>query len=122
MVPQLAEVLRAQPEQRRAVELRVAADVVVGLGRELVAVLVVPELGSPIPALDEHRRRAPVLPFTREVVAAFQEQHALARRCQPMRQRAAAGPGADDDHVIVLVACHISIQRRGPARFIIRDG
>jgi hypothetical protein len=34
----------AQAEQRRAVELRAAADVVVDLGRELVAVLVEPEL------------------------------------------------------------------------------
>ena len=34
----LAEVLGPQPEQRRAVELRVAADVVVLLGRELVVV------------------------------------------------------------------------------------
>ena len=62
VVAQLAEVLRPQPEQRRAVELGVAADVVVDLRRELVAVLVVPELRRPVPAARRTPRWSPSCP------------------------------------------------------------
>jgi hypothetical protein len=106
VVPQLTEVLGSQPEQRRAVELRVAADVVVHLGRELVAVLVVPELRSAVLALHEHGAGLPVVPLAGQVVAAFEQQNPLPVRREPVGQRAAAGPAADDDHVIVLVVDH----------------
>jgi hypothetical protein len=44
MMAELAEVLRTEPEQCCAVELRVSADVVVDLRLELAAVPVVPAL------------------------------------------------------------------------------
>jgi hypothetical protein len=87
VVPQLPEVLRPQPEQSGAVELGVPTHVVVGLRRELVAVLVVPVL-----------------------------------RRQPMGQCAATCAGADDDHVVVLIASHLSTLGRIRARCLIRAG
>jgi len=44
MMAKLAEVLRTEPEQCCAVELRVPPDVVVDLGLELAAVPVIPAL------------------------------------------------------------------------------
>ena len=54
VVPDLAEVLGPQPEQRRAVELGVAADVVVDLRRELVAVA--RRTRTPVPGTCRARR------------------------------------------------------------------
>ena len=106
VVTQLAEVLRAQPEQRRAVELGVAADVVVDLRRELVAVAVEPELRRPVLALDEHGGGVPVVALARQVVAAFEQQDPLAGGGDAVGERAAAGPRADHDHVVMLVFGH----------------
>lgn len=92
VVAQLAEVLGAQSEERGAVELGVAADVVVDLRRELVAVLVVPELGSTVLALDEHRGGVPVVPLARQVAPALQDQDPLPGGSQSMRERAAPAP------------------------------
>ena len=51
MVPQLAEVLLAEPEQCRAVELGVPTDPVVGVRMELLASAVPPGLARGVPAL-----------------------------------------------------------------------
>ena len=71
MVAQLAEIFLAQAEQSRAVELGVAADVVVGVRMEFLAVLVAPDslvlylastlttLGSQLLSRGERSRRAP---------------------------------------------------------------
>ena len=106
VVPQLAEVLWPQPEQRGAVELGVAADVVVDLRRELVAVPVEPELRGAVLPLDEHRRRLPVVPLPGQVVAALEQQDLLARGGQSVREGASAGAGADHDDVVVLFVSH----------------
>jgi hypothetical protein len=103
VVTQLAEVLRAQPEQRRAVELGVAADVIVHLRRELVAVAVEPELRCPIRALDEHGGGVPVVALARQVVAAFEQQDSLAGRSDAMGERAAACPRTDHDDVVMML-------------------
>ena len=52
MMPDLAEVLLAQTEERRAVELGVAADVIVGVRMQLLAVAVVPVLLGLVLAFD----------------------------------------------------------------------
>ncbi|BCJ40062.1 hypothetical protein GCM10010168_29200 [Actinoplanes ianthinogenes] len=106
VVAQLAEVLRAQPEQRRAVELGVPADVVVDLGRELVTLGVEPELGRPVLALDEDGGRFPVVPLARQVTTALQDQDLLAGPGHLVGQGPAAGPGSDHDHVGVLLVGH----------------
>ena len=89
-VLQLAEVLRPQPVQRRAVHLRRAADEVVHLRLERLAVGVVPRLFGDVAAVDEDRRRAPVLHLACEEVAALEQQDALAGVGDRVGQRAAA--------------------------------
>src|SRR3954451_886026 len=103
---ELAEVLRTEPEERRTVELGVAPDVVVHLRGESSSVLVVPELGRPVLALDEHRRRVPVVPLARQVAAALEQQDLLAAGREPMRERPPAGTSADDDDVPVPAFNH----------------
>ena len=101
VVPELAEVLFAQTVQRRAVELRRAADAVVHLRLEGLAVAVVPGVRRDVAVLDEHVRGGPVLRLARQPVAALEQQDPLARGSQMPRERAAARAAADDDHVVV---------------------
>src|SRR4029450_5700016 len=80
VVGDLAEVLRAEPEQGGAVELRVPADVVVLLGGELVALAVAPLLVGRVLALEKDRGRVPVVALAGEVSAPFEQQDALTGR------------------------------------------
>jgi hypothetical protein len=66
MVAKFAEVLRAETEQCRAVELGVPPDVVVDLGLELVAVPVVPDLLREVLPTYEYRLGLPVVPLPRQ--------------------------------------------------------
>ena len=101
VVAQLAEVLLAQAVQRGAVELRGAADAVVHLRLERLAVLVVPGVRRHVAVVDEHVVGLPVLRLARQPVAALEQQDALARRGEVADERAAAGAAADDDDVVV---------------------
>src|ERR1041385_593248 len=104
MVAQLAKIALAQPEQRGAVELRVAPDVVVRVGVEFLSVLVPPLFLRAVAALEHDGLRIPVLLLAGNVVAALEQQDALARGSKPVRQRAAARAGADEDDVVVVHA------------------
>src|SRR5262249_33929983 len=83
-----------------AVELRVAADVVVRVGMELAAVSIAPRLLRRVATLEVDGPRAPVGLLARDVAAALEEENALAGRRERREQRAAAGARADDDHVV----------------------
>ena len=98
----LLEIALAQAEQDPAVDLGVAADEVLGVRSERDPVLVVPAFGRDVALAVEHLLRVPVLALAREVAAALEKQDVLARRREPVRERAAAGAGADDDHVVVV--------------------
>ena len=98
----LAEVLRPQPVQRGAVELRRPADEVVDLRLERRAVGVVPGVGRDVPAVDEHRLGLPVLRLARQEVAPLQQQDPLAGRGKGVGEGAASGPCPDDDDVVVI--------------------
>src|SRR4051812_40725954 len=63
------EVALAEAEERSPVDLRVAADEVVGLGAERRAVPVVPALGGVVPLAPEDLPGVPVLALAREVAA-----------------------------------------------------
>ena len=98
----LFEVALAQPEQHASIGLGVGAREVPGVRVELDSVLVVPAFAGDVAFAIEDLLRVPVLTLAREVAAALHEQDPLARRCEPVRERAAAGAGADDDHVVVV--------------------
>src|SRR5437899_10132238 len=101
---QLAEATLPQPEQAGALKLRVAADVIVRVRMEFLAVLVPPLFLRAVAALEHDRLGVPVLLLARHVVAALEQQDALAGGSEPVGQRAAAGAGADDDDVIMVHA------------------
>ena len=101
VVLELLEVLLPQAVERGAVELRRAAHEVVDLRLERLALVVVPGVLRDVAVVDEHVLGKPVLRLAREPVAALQQQDPLARRRQVPCERAAAGTGSDDDHVVV---------------------
>ena len=100
VVAQLAEVLRAQAIERRAVELGRPAHEVVHLRLECLALVVVPGVRRDVAVVDEDVRGAPVLRLAREPVASLEQQDPLAGRGEPLHERAAARAAADHDHVI----------------------
>ena len=100
MVEKLAEVLLAQTVERRAVELRGAADEVMDLRLERLPLRVVPGVLRDVAVVDEDVLREPVRRLARQPVAALQQQDPLARRCQVAGQGAAARARADDDDVV----------------------
>jgi hypothetical protein len=99
----LAEVCGQQPEQRRAVHLRVAAHVVMQLGPEGPVVQVVEGLVGRVFRVAEDGAGVPVVPLSREKVTAFEQQHALARFGHARRGGRAPRPAADDQDVVVVI-------------------
>src|SRR5919108_2530845 len=102
VVVDLAEVPLTQPEEDGAVDLRLAPDVVVLTGVERLPVLVEPRLVRLVLVADEYRAAVPVVRLAPQVIAALEDEDALAGGRQPVRERAAPGAGPDDDHVVVL--------------------
>src|SRR4051794_15962875 len=98
----LAEVSLAEAEQDRPVELGVAADEVLLVRGELLAVLVEPVLAGEVALLQEDLGRVPVLGLATQIGAALEHKDFLARRRKLMQHRPTAGTGSDDDHVVVL--------------------
>ena len=96
------EVAFPESEQDSAIHLGIAADVVVLFWAELLAVLIGPFAGVVISPFGPDRSRAPVFGFARQPTAALDKQNACTRRCQSMCDRAASGPGPDDDDVVVV--------------------
>src|SRR5205823_4939470 len=88
------------------VELGVAADEIVLLRREVVALPVAPFLVGRVLPLEEDGRRVPVVTLAREIAAPFEEQDAPARGRQLPRQRPSAGATPDDDDVVVIGCRH----------------
>ena len=75
---QFAEISFPQAQQDGAVHLGVAADPVMDARVERLAVLVMPGLSRLVAVLGENRVGAPVFPHARQVIAAFEDQDALA--------------------------------------------
>jgi len=75
-VLQLTEVLPAQAEQRGAIELGVAAHIIIGVGMQFLAVFVAPNFLGVVFALDVDGERTPVVLLARDIIAAIQDQDA----------------------------------------------
>ena len=97
----LTEVLAAETEQRGPVELRIAANEVVRVRVERLAVLVAPDLLGVVAGVEVHRLGVPVLELAGHEAAALGHEDAFARRRQRVQEGAAPGARADDDDVVV---------------------
>ena len=73
--------------------------------RELAAAVVEPALARAVAEVLPDRVRIPVLALLRHEVAALEDEDARRVLRQRLRHRAAAGAGADNDDVVVLVHC-----------------
>ena len=101
VMAQLTEVLLAQPKQRGSEDLGRAADEIVRTGLKGFALGVVPCVFGDVAVFRVNLDGVPVSFFARQEVAAFEQQDVFAGRRQVIRERTAAGPGPDDDHVVV---------------------
>src|ERR1041385_3779528 len=101
VVNELAEIFAAEAEEGRAVEFGVAADIVVGVGVEFFAIFVAPDFFGVVFGFDVDGVGGPIFRLARDVVAAFDEEDALAGGSKAIGEGAAAGAGADDDYVVV---------------------
>src|SRR4051812_25384430 len=109
----LAEVALPEPEEDRAVELCLPADVVVLAGTKGLSVLVVPRLVRLVLVAHEDCAAIPVVGLAAQVVAALEQQDALARGREPVGEGAAAAAAADDDHVVVAAHSFVQIRATG---------
>src|ERR1041384_4953105 len=99
-MPERFKILFAQPEQRRAIDLRVAADEITEAGPDFTAVLVEHHLGR---IILERAVIIPIVLLARQERPAFEHEDALAARREAMQQRPPARARADDDDVEMLV-------------------
>src|SRR5215207_5490307 len=96
------EVALAEAEQHGAVDLGVAADVVVLLGVELATVLVDPQPRVAVPQLPPHDAGVPVVVLTGVPAAPLEQQDPLAGSGEGVGEGAAASAGTDHDDVVML--------------------
>src|SRR6476659_4806011 len=103
MMTQLAEVLFAQTKQRRAIELCVPADIVVGMGMQILPVAILPHFLGAVLALQVYDRRTPVVFFARYIVASFEQKDLLSGRRQFGRECSTPRAGSDDHDVVEVM-------------------
>ena len=86
----LSEVLFSQTKERRAVELCVTADEIIRVRMKFLAVAIAPRLFGVVFPFEIYGARAPVVLFTRNVIAALEEKDLScprARVCKPACRR-----------------------------------
>src|ERR1700752_4413966 len=98
----LVEVSLAQSKQSSAVEFCISFDVIVCVWGYRAATGVVPRLLRVVLAFKVDSFGAPVVFFTRDVIAAFEQQNLFAGRSQLICERASSGAGSDDDYVVMF--------------------
>src|SRR5712691_5549704 len=77
VVRDLPEVLLAQPEESRAIEFRVSADVIVGVRMKVLAFPVFPYFFGVVLPLQIDNSGVPVVLLPRHVVTAFKQKNLL---------------------------------------------
>ena len=88
----LVEIALAQPEQRGAIHFGIAADIVMELRAKVSPFALVHVSAAWYSAIDEDGLRAPVRLLARQIIAAFQDQDALAGRRERWASEAPPGP------------------------------
>jgi hypothetical protein len=81
-VTNLPEVLSSQPKERSTIKFRIASDVVVGVGMQILAVAILPHFLCLILPAKVYSGGAPVVFLARDIIAPFKEQNSLSRRCE----------------------------------------
>src|ERR1035438_2508329 len=119
MVRGFPEVLDTEPQQGRAIHLRVAADVILNAGRKRLAVLVIPRLFGPVLRLDKDSLGIPVVFLTRQVSAPFEHQNPFAGGRQMVRERTTASARTYDDDVVMVVRSQM-FPNRSPVLTILK--
>ena len=107
MVYDLSEVSLTKPQQRRAIYLRIAADVILNAGLKRLAILVKPRLLGPVLGFDKDSAGVPVVFLTRQVPAPFQQQNPLPRRSQMVGECSSTGSRSYDDDIVMIVRSHM---------------
>src|SRR6266446_2158809 len=98
-MPELLKILFTQPKQRRAIDFRVAADEITEARPDLAAFLVEHHLGR---IILERAVVIPIILLARQERPPFQNQDILSARRQAIQQRSTAGPGSNNDYVVVF--------------------
>src|SRR5207302_9606897 len=102
-VAQFAEIFFAQTEQSSTVKLCVAAHIVVGVGVQILAVLIEPGLLGVVVGVHVDDLRVPIRFLAGNVVATLKNQDPFSRWCQVVGEGSATRTGSDDDHVVAIV-------------------
>src|SRR6266480_5388133 len=105
-MPDLAEVFFAQTKQRGAKKFCVAADVIVGVRVQLVAVFVAPAFFGLVFSFEVYGARIPVVFFPRHVTAAFEDDNPFSGRGELVSESATARAAAYDDDVVMIALRH----------------
>src|SRR6516162_9431331 len=101
-----SEIFVAEAKQCGSIKLRVAANVIVRVRMERLALGIVPMLLGLILTFEVHQLRIPIGFLARNEVAALENEDLLPRRSQAMCQRSPAGTASNNDDVIMICASH----------------
>src|SRR6266496_2539495 len=96
-----AKVLFAETEQRRAIKLGVATDIIIGVWMQLAAVRVAPKFFRVVAATCIHLQGIPILFLARNKWPALEQKNLLAARGQMIRQSATARARTDNDKIVI---------------------
>jgi hypothetical protein len=103
VVLDFTEVLATQTKERCTVKLRIASDVVVGVGMQGFAILVVPYLLRVVLALHVDGTTVPVVLFPSNVAAPLHQKDLPSLRSEPIGESAPSSTCSDDDYVIMVL-------------------
>src|SRR5215813_8838986 len=106
MMLDFAKILPAQAKQRSTIELRIAANIIVRVRMQRLAVSVAPNFPGVVLGIEVDSTRIPVILLAQHIVAAFEQQYMLARGRQRVSQRPSPRPSADDDYVEMICSRH----------------
>ena len=105
-MPQFSKILFSEADESGAIKFSVAADEVMSAWHEFISLHVSPRLDIVVAALAYNGTGVPILLFTWDEIAAFEQENLLSRRRQAVGERAASSAASDDDDVVVLICAH----------------